>query len=805
MATGQHRQLGNHQISDGDNAGIHRRSENPSLCSSCGCGVGDTDLVTGLADECAAPPRLTRTTNGRHGVTRLDSAGCNERQLTQRHMMTSRDPAIQQFVSVWADSLRLLIDVFLPEGSVEPANQFLHELPSYQSLLRRKPSNYGTMERRRSTRGQITTLSREPSRTGSIHEELNIPLRDYALTIQEKRKIRDIQTLRAQDNDGWTQWRESSWNRIRKYKDEVTALLSYLKLWRSNINSIEGKFGTGIGSYFSFLRFLVLLNLVIFILVFCFTTLPVTISKHGVFNSSQIMPVSFDSVCTSYSPGGHGLLYFFNNVIDVLSGTGFLELTYLFYGYYTIESVTFNVFRYSLPLAYLMVTVTYLFLSVIWIVKRAVAGFRQSLVHSQDRFQSYCNKVFAGWDFCITHEHYARLKHSSLKHELKTDLAEERIRQRKEKRTRGETIRIYFLRLFLNIIVIGVLGGCFYAIYLATLYSQEYSNNATLQKTDTINLVVEYLPSIVITIANFITPIIFETIVRYEDYAPAFEIRFTLIRCVFVRLASIAVLLISLMTQITSCQNKTCSPCGYNHALYPCWESRIGQEMYKLMIFDFLIIAAVTLFVEFPRKLIVTYCSCMPAKWWGQQEFEIPQNVLEIVYGQTICWIGTFYSPLLPAIATVKYFVIFYIKKISLMENCRPSTRPFRASNSNFFFQLILLIGLILACVPVGFGIAYIPASKACGPFMNFNTSWEIIPVTVKTFPIGLQKTIYIIASESFAVPFFLLSCLVMFYFIALAGAHKKVVQQLQEQLTMESRDKLFLIRRLTEAHSIRA
>ncbi|CAH2307071.1 transmembrane channel 7 [Pelobates cultripes] len=695
-------------------------------------------------------------------------------------------------------------DVFLPEGSAAPANQFLHELPSYQSLLRRKPSNYGTVERRRSTRRLTTSLSREPSRVGSIHEEPSIPLRDYALSIQDKRKIRDSQTSRPPYTSGWNQWRESSWNQARRYKDDLSALFSHLKLWQCNINSIEGKFGTGIGSYFSFLRFLVLLNLVIFILMFSFTTLPVAISKQGIFNSSQIIPVGTDVSCTIYSPAGQGLLYFYKNIIDLLSGTGFLELTYLFYGYYTVESVTVYIFSYSLPLAYVLVTISYLFLSVIWIVKRAVEGFKLSLVNNEDRFQSYCNKIFAGWDFCIADVQYARLKHSSLHHELKTDLAEERIRQRKDKRTRGETIRICSLRLFLNIIVIAVLGGCFYAVYVATTYSQERSNSVGPQQTNAINLLVEYLPSIVITIANFVTPVIFESIVRYEDYSPAFEIRFTLIRCVFVRLASIAVLLITLWSQIT-CQDETCSPCGYNNNLYPCWETRVGQEMYKLMIFDFLIISAVTLFVEFPRKLIVTYCSWKPAKWWGQQEFEIPHNVLEIVYGQTICWIGTFYAPLLPAIATVKYFIIFYIKKISLMENCRPSSRPFRASSSKFFFQVILLIGLVLACIPVGLGIAYVPSSKACGPFMNFITSWEIIPVTIKTFPVGLQNLINVLASESFAVPFFLLSCLVLFYVIALAGAHKKVVHQLQEQLTMESRDKLFLIRRLAEAQGIKA
>ncbi|XP_077305077.1 transmembrane channel-like protein 7 isoform X2 [Lithobates pipiens] len=693
-------------------------------------------------------------------------------------------------------------DVFVLEGDVVAPNQFLHELPSYQSLVRRRPSNYGTMDSHRSSRNMKRSLSREPSRLESIENDFSIPLREHPISIEEKKKLRQIQTTRFQNTTGWSQLKGNSRSVYRKFRDDTTALVSNLQLWRSNIHSIEGKFGTGIGSYFSFLRFLVLLNFVIFLLMFCFTTLPVAISVQGIFNSSQIIASGIAPECAEYSPVSKGLLYFYNNIIDFLSGTGFLELTYLFYGYYTIDTVTVYIIQYSLPLAYIMVTFAYLLLSIVWIVKRAVKGFKQSLVLDKDRFQSYCNKIFAGWDFCITDQDYADLKHSSLSLELKTDLAEETERQRKEKRTRRETLRIYALRLFLNIIVISVLAGCFYAVYLATSYSQEY-NSPVSQKTGQLSLLIEYLPSIVITIANFITPIIFENIVRYEDYAPAFVIRFTLIRCVFVRLASIAVLLISLWTKITSCSNQSCKSCGYNYKDYPCWESRVGQEMYKLMIFDFLIIVAVTIFVEFPRKLLVTYCSCKPVKWWGQQEFEIPANVLEIVYGQTICWIGTFYSPLLPAIATLKYFVIFYIKKITLMENCRPATRPFRASRSTFFFQVILLIGLVLACIPVGVGIASIPASKACGPFINYTTSWQIIPATVDSFPDGLRKLIYVLSSESFAVPFFLLLCLVMFYFIALAGAHKKVVEQLQEQLVMESRDKMFLIRRLTEAHSI--
>lgn len=45
-----------------------------------------------------------------------------------------------------------------------------------------------------------------------------------------------------------------------------------------------------------------------------------------------------------------------------------------------------------------------------------------------------------------------------------------------------------------------------------------------------------------------------------------------------------------------------CSKSGSFLSGFQCWETQVGQEMYKLMIFDLIIILAVTLFVDFPRK-----------------------------------------------------------------------------------------------------------------------------------------------------------------------------------------------------------
>uniref|UniRef100_A0A8C1LAP9 Transmembrane channel-like protein n=1 Tax=Cyprinus carpio TaxID=7962 RepID=A0A8C1LAP9_CYPCA len=578
--------------------------------------------------------------------------------------------------------------------------------------------------------------------------------------MQEKRQEKQQRLQQGGALTGWGLWRLNVHRSLKRLKEDGMDVLSSLQLWRADIHLIEGMFGTGILSYFSFLRFLVLLNFIMFLLMFVFVMLPMIITSHSAHNVTY----------SSSSNGNHTHTHTHTH----------LSVTHT-------HSHTHHSVRHThTPLRY-----THTSLS--------AAGFKRKLIQDEDRFQSFCNKVFAGWDFCITNENAARLKQSSLLYELKMDLEEERIKRKMANRTRGEKCRIYALRAALNLFVMAVLVACFYCIYMATVFSQR--KQAEDQKSNfLLELVVEYLPSIVITLANFITPLIFNLIINFEDYSPAFEIRFTLMRCVFMRLASIGVLLFSLWDQITSCRNSGC-PCGYNHQLYPCWETHIGQEMYKLVIFDFLIIAAVIIFVEFPRKIIVNYCDCGLVKWWGQQEFAIPQNVLEIVYGQTICWIGTFYCPLLPAINTVKYILVFYLKKVSLVTNCRPATRPFRASSSNFFFLVVLLIGLALASVPVIVSIAEIRSSRACGPFMSYNTSWEVVPRVVSQLPPSLCSFLQALASEAFAVSFFVITCLGMFYVIALAGAHKRVIEHLRDQLAMVSLHMMMMIASVLSDH----
>jgi len=114
-----------------------------------------------------------------------------------------------------------------------------------------------------------------------------------------------------------------------------------------------------------------------------------------------------------------------------------------------------------------------------------------------------------------------------------TDLLEERTKERQANRTRGDKIRLYTKRFFINLLVILILAGCLAAIYYAALFALQ--NRTTYDSQFVLDLIVTYLTSIVITAVNFIAPILFDILIPYEDYSPAFAIQFTLIRFECVR------------------------------------------------------------------------------------------------------------------------------------------------------------------------------------------------------------------------------------------------------------------------------
>ncbi|XP_077454105.1 transmembrane channel-like protein 7 isoform X2 [Stigmatopora argus] len=473
-------------------------------------------------------------------------------------------------------------------------------------------------------------------------------LRAIPLPLALKRAVRQVQEMHVPlASSRRTSAKRRHRKSLQKIQNGAKEFLNLFVLWRKSLQRIGGNFGGGVQSYFIFLRFLVLLNFVSFLLIAGLVLSPSIIFRSV--NTSFVNQTGPEE-CAKYPPNAQVSVPFYTYILDLLSGTGFMEYSYLFYGYYSNTLVRGNHFSYNLPLAYLFSVVSYFAFCLFCIVFRMGSAARVAVATGSGAVGDYSATVFTGWDYGCLGDRATKLKQKNIHYRLQVDLEEQLLKKKAAALTTCQKILLYGLRVFLGLLALGLIVSTCLGIFAATVFSQ-----GKIGQTGILGLVFEFLPSIVITAGNFLVPFFCDVIAHVERYSPSTTVVLALLRAVFLRLVSLGVLLFTLWSQITCQKDKSkCDVCKYNYEEYPCWETRVGQEMYKLTLFDLIVTVGTLVLVEFPRRLLVDNWSNKMTRWIGRQEFVVYANVLGLVYGQTVVWIGALFCPLLPAINTAK-------------------------------------------------------------------------------------------------------------------------------------------------------
>ncbi|KAL8593138.1 hypothetical protein ACOMHN_009793 [Nucella lapillus] len=706
-------------------------------------------------------------------------------------------------------------------------------------------------------------------------------LKSVAVPIAEKKAVRAQyveydETLAAPSTERWE-------TTAKGFSD----LWKQIDIWSNHFKEIEGRFGSATASYFRFTRWLIVLNFFTFLVVFLVITAPFLIlpgsfrftvlkdalalprttnqtnqslatqpsqllTNQSLTNQTKSNMSSEDRILTSRS------LYSFqqqtincsamysksikaivaaeklpDRVLDMVLGTGWMETTSMFYGFYHNRTFAGEHFNYNMGLAYLLaIGITFL-ISFILILVNSSQSVKELVKDDQEQSTvHFTNNVLCGWDYSIFDEKTACNRRNILFQEFKADLLEQNKRQQQQTRTQKQKVVLLGVRAAVNIVALCVVGGSLFLIYYTTT-----SLLALREKTDkqALLLMIQFLPSVTITILNTVIPEIFNILVTLEDYRPAFELKITLMRTVFVRLSSLGVLTLSLYYTLLWSGNrktfhcpeegKTDSTCcgnldwpgspvklhlddkdnqrGASSVL--CWETYVGQQFYKLAVVDFAALMALTFFVEFPRKFIYDHFKdkSLLVQNFGQQEFDLPKNVLDIVYSQTLGWLGTYFAPMLPMMTFIKIFIVFYIKKLTLMKNFAPPQHVYKVSKSNSFFNIILLISFILVAAIIGYLISSVNPSKSCGPYRLYSVDkyvvWTSLQDVIAGWPQWVCTVVFFFGTKTFFVPCFVVLCLLMYYYWALGQGYGKLEEILREKIKLEDKDRQFLLERVND------
>uniref|UniRef100_A0A8C2LNE0 Transmembrane channel-like protein n=1 Tax=Cricetulus griseus TaxID=10029 RepID=A0A8C2LNE0_CRIGR len=585
-------------------------------------------------------------------------------------------------------------------------------------------------------------------------------IRNQPRTMQEKRELRKIvdkeKSKQLLEANCCAQCLSSLSLAYRRSKGNLSELLNYISFWQKTFKVIGGKFGTSVLSYFSFLRWLLKFNIFSFVMNFSFIIIPqFTVAEK---NTLQFTGLEF------------------------FTGAGYFRDTVMYYGFYTnstIQHGTSGPF-YNMQLAYIFTIGACLVVCFFSLLFSMAKYFRNNFINPHIYSRGIAKLVFC-WDFTVTHEKAVKLKQKNLSTEIRENLSE--IRQENNRLTLNQQLTQFSAHVAAWLVSTGVAAACCLAVYYLAEYNSEFL------KTHRNPGAVLLLPFVVSCI-NLVVPrfySMFRLVERYE--VPRQEVYILLIRNILLKISIVGILCYYWLNIVALSGEE-------------CWETLIGQDIYRLLLMDFVFSLADSLLGEFLRRFIGTkFITSL-----SLQEFDIARNVLELIYAQTLTWLGIFFCPLLPFIQMITLFIMFYVKNISLMMNFQPPSKAWRASQMITFFIFLLFFPSFTGVLcSLAITIWRLKPSADCGPFRGLPSFIESIYSWIDTLSrrSGYLWVVWIYQNLIGSVHFFFILTLIVliitYLYWQITEGRKIMIRLLHEQIINEGKDKMFLIEKLTK------
>ncbi|XP_070683893.1 transmembrane channel-like protein 6b [Pempheris klunzingeri] len=577
------------------------------------------------------------------------------------------------------------------------------------------------------------------------------------------------------------------------------SFLHSLQLWQVALKRVSGRFGSGVLSYFLFLKTLLFFNSFLFLVTGVFLVLPQAV--HPPVPSAGNSPFS-------------GL--------ELLTGAGYFSDSVMYYGYYcnyTLHKSCQDVvggqnvsvsngtrldcvskrLSYNMPLAYFFTIGVAFFITCIILVYSMSKSFGQSF--RIDKSQGIlAMKVLCSWDFKVIKKPSVKLMSENICTQLKELLAE--VNHKNVNNTLCQKLWRLTVHGLAWAICIGSTAACVSGIYHFSdhMHQNLQQSSRLVSQSPLLNEASLLALPVVVSLINLLLPGLFNLAAWMEDYeSPSVRTYVAIGRNLMLKVSVLGVLCYHWLGRVAA---------DPQIIGLKCWESFVGQELYRFLLMDFIFTLLDTLFGEFLWRLF----SEKVLKRRRKPVFDIARNVLELIYGQTLAWLGVLFTPLLPAVQILKLLLLFYIKKSSVMMNCQAPRRPYRVSQmTTIFITLLCFPSFLGASVCVTYTMWSITPSSSCGPFRELKTMFQAGKLWVEELEKDNPNLSLLARAHSYLVenPFFLfvgagIFLIVIYFHSQVVDGQRKIINLLQEQIENEGEDKKFLITRLQSIHEQR-
>ncbi|XP_037872761.1 transmembrane channel-like protein 7 [Bombyx mori] len=520
----------------------------------------------------------------------------------------------------------------------------------------------------------------------------------------------------------------------KRTKDRMRDLVFSIELWYEAIRNIEGHFGSAVGSYFYLVRWLFTMNLLLSGMVILFVVVP------QVLHDKPDKTVNF-------------------GFWDFISGQGWLEDSLLFYAHYHDGAVVTAGLSYYMPFAYFFTMVCLYLTCFAVLCYRTAYSYRRNFIETGGGVTLiFANKVFCGWDFGIVSHKAAEFTSTSIYNEFKELLSE----QNRNKVSMPVCVRI--CQYMTNIVATGLVLALVVAVNWGLWHMLE---------AETAWAGWELAVSALLTLVVTLCPLVFYGVVKLEYYTRRTAVYVTLARTWLLDMGALMLLLVY-----------------WSRSNTDCWETRFGQEAYRLVLLDAVVSLLVLPAIEFIRALIYKLNPDSSAP-----EFNIAYNSLTLIYNQGVLWFGLLFSPLLVVAVTIKFFILFYVKRECALRACQPARKVWRAAQTQTVLYVLVTLSLFATLFGLG-SLFFRSSSKVCGPFRGYETVYSVLSEgALRLSEHPAAATILAFFGRPGPLAFILLFlCVSVYYMRARALAHSSMVVILRHMLVLQAKDKDFLL-----------